>query len=55
MENPAPVGGIFVKLHWGNLTKINAENLGSANSGEDIGTLGEDLRRHTNSRYEKLL
>jgi hypothetical protein len=44
MENPATAGRIFVNLHWGNLTKINAENAGLVKIGEDIGTLGEDLR-----------
>jgi hypothetical protein len=37
------------------LTNINAENSGLAKIGEDTGTLGEDLHRHTLSRYDKLL
>ena len=55
MENPPPAGRIFMKLHRGILTKINAENSGLAKIGEDIGTLGEDLRKYTISRYDKLL
>ena len=45
----------FREFALGNLTKINAENSGLAKIGEDIGTLGEDLRRHTICRYDKLL
>ena len=45
----------FREFALGNLTNINAENLGLAKIGEDTGTLGEDLRRHTLSRYDKLL
>jgi hypothetical protein len=55
MENPATTGRMFMNLHRGNLTKINVENSGLAKIGQDIGTLGEDLRKHTISRYDKLL
>jgi hypothetical protein len=56
IENPANAGRIFLNLHWGNfIIEINIENSDLVKIGEDIGTLGEDLRRHTISCYDKLL
>jgi hypothetical protein len=55
MEIPAPAGRIFVNFHWGNLNKINEEYSDLAKIGENIGTMGEHLRRHTISRNDKLL